>query len=228
LFFLVIYSAGLTAHEMWVEQKNGMFQLNYGHLFDANDGASSITYNPADLSGILCSFNGALTPLKGEVIAEKISVKGVCDTILFQLRPIHYTKTPYGTVKKKKNEAQHPVRSWISIESVKRIDSLKSPDIHKPIGQSLEITLLDDSSHIKPRDKLTFSVTENGRKIAGAVVSINGETRGATDHNGNVNIRIRENGNQIVQVSVKTPSENTEESDETIKTAALHFITGEK
>jgi nickel transport protein len=186
-----------------------------------------MNYDPADVKSVICSKNGQIAVAKTEINEGKISVKTgnpiFCDILIFQIGPIQYTKTVHGTFRKKKSETEYPLKSWISIESVKRIIASKNTKSDQPVSQELEITPTADLSAVRPGSKLTFRVTRKDKTVSDAAVSINGEVRGITDKNGLINLRVRSYGDQIIQVSKAVPAPESD-ADETIESASLHFI----
>jgi nickel transport protein len=227
ILILLLFSGSLTAHDLWVEDHNGTMVLHYGHRFEQNDGPGSIKYDPVDVKSVSCVKNGQITAAKTEitegVISVKTNISAFCDTLIFRIGPIQYTKTVHGTFRKKKSETEYPLKSWISIESVKRIITSKNIKSDQPVTQELEITPTANLSAVTPGSKITFRVTRNGKTVSDAAVSINGEVRGVTDKNGLINLRIRNYGDQIIQVSKAMPAPGSD-ADETIESASLHFV----
>ena len=113
------------------------------------------------------------------------------------------------------------VKSWLSHESVKRIDTW-SPALAKPLTQELEIVPLDDPLRLSASDKLHLRVTLAGRPVSGATVTYDGEPRGATDTDGNINVRLRHDGYQMIATSVTRPLASPK-ADEEVRAASLVF-----
>lgn len=114
-----------------------------------------------------------------------------------------------------------PIKSWLSYESVKRIDGWDAK-LARPLTQGLEITPLDDPLRLHEGEKVRLVVTFEGRPIEGAAVAYDGKPRGATGADGRINIRIRHAGFQIIQASLTLPSA-APEADEVVHTANLNF-----
>jgi nickel transport protein len=133
----------------------------------------------------------------------------------------HWTKTPRGTKNLPKNEVETPLGSWVSYESVKRIDRWCDA-FAAPLMAELEIVPLADPTHAHQGDKVTFLVTFRGEPLAGVPVAYAGKTRGETGVEGQVNIRLRETGMQMLRASHRIPLDSPL-ADEEVHTATLVF-----
>jgi nickel transport protein len=150
-----------------------------------------------------------------------VRINGGCAAIFVLTSSGYWTKTPYTTKNRPKTEVREPLASWLSYESVKRIDRW-TPELADPLTTDIEIVPVNNPLELDPGDKLRLVITLEGRPVAGAVVAYDGKTRGQTGTDGRINVKIRHRGFQIVQATLRVPVES-EETDEIVHTANLNF-----
>jgi nickel transport protein len=113
------------------------------------------------------------------------------------------------------------IKSWLSEESVKRIDRW-TPGADRPLSDGLEITPTVEPLALKPGDKLVVLVTEGGKSRAGVPVAYGDDVRGTTGEDGRIAIRLRHGGTQLIAASVETPLADGK-ADVAIRSAILQF-----
>jgi nickel transport protein len=133
----------------------------------------------------------------------------------------YWTKTPYGTQNLPRAEARMPIKSWLSFESVKRIDHWTA-ELAEPLTAWLEMTPLGDPASLRKGKKLRLRVSFDGQPVEGVVVSYDGKPRGTTGRDGRINIRVRHGGFQVIQASLTLPDASGK-ADEIIHAANLNF-----
>ncbi|MEI2419422.1 DUF4198 domain-containing protein, partial [Arthrospira platensis SPKY2] len=113
------------------------------------------------------------------------------------------------------------LRSWESIEGVKWLGRW-SEALAAPVSGALELSPLSDPFAVRPGAKLTLLVTLDGAPLPGATVTYDGEPRGVTDSRGQVNIRLRHTGLQVIGAGFEAPRHDGR-ADITIHATALQF-----
>lgn len=214
LFLLAFPARG---HDLWLERESDDYVLRYGHR-----GADLLDYPPSwiqkayrfDATGALAALPAAETSPYRIPAAGHGCYLGISSGI--------WTKTPYGTEPIGRSAAKMPLRSWRSMESVKRIDRW-SPELAAPLTTELEITPLNNPFTLESGDKMRLLVTFAGKPIANVPVAYDGEVRGASGVDGRVNLRVRHGGLQMIQASYSNPAPENPDIDETIWTATLNL-----
>ena len=213
------------AHDLWLERESGGITLHQGHKYSSHGGSETIPYDANFVKEVLClEANGRTKPLALTKGAPWRTATADCAAILVAASSGYWTKTPWETKNVPKTGVAGAIRSWLSEESVKRVDRW-APGTDRPLSTGLEIPPTADPLTLKPGDKLVVLVTDNGRPRADVPVAYGGETRGATGADGRIAIRLRQDGMQMIAASVETPlaDANNTKADVTIRSAALQF-----
>jgi nickel transport protein len=222
LFTMVMAVAGQAhAHDLWLEKEDGGYGLYYGHKHSHHEGTTFVEYDPEWVRQGLC-FDAAGTSVPFESDGNyPYRMRGECAVAIVAISSGYWTKTPYGTQNVPRNEARMPVKSWLSHDSVKRIDRW-SEALAKPLGRGLELTPLEDPLSLREGQKLTLLVTFDGEPVPDAVVAYDGKPRGQPGRDGEINIRVRHGGFQVIQAS-RTQPDVSEKADEVIYSTNLNF-----
>jgi nickel transport protein len=216
---LLTGSATAGAHDLWLEPQGAGYVLQQGHRHSAHAGAESVPYDAAIVKAAVCTdAAGAVRPLVPSK-SYPVRVDGDCAAVMVSLSSGYWTKTAWETKNVPKAQAGGVIRSWLSEESVKRVNRWTAA---QPLTDALEIVPLTDPRALKPGDKLTVIVTENRKPRVGVPVAYDGETRGATGDDGRVAIRVRHGGVQLIAASLETPL-NDGKADVRVRTTALQF-----
>ena len=209
------------AHDLWLEKLDGGFGLYYGHKYSDHGGATFVEYQVDWVREALCfDAAGARTRFEAEE-AYPYRMQGNCAATHVSISSGYWTKTPYGTQNVGKDEARMPVKSWLSHDSVKRIDRW-SESLARPLAEGLELTPLEDPLLLRKGKKLHLRVTFDGRPVEDADVAYDGKPRGRPGPDGEINIRLRHGGFQVIQASL-TRSIASEKADEVIYSTNLNF-----
>jgi len=221
LVSLIAAAGQAHAHDLWLEKEGGSFGLYYGHKHSRHQGATFIEY-PADWVGeALClDVTGASIPFQSEE-AYPYRMRGGCALAHVSISSGYWTKTPYGTENVAKDQAQMSIESWLSHDSVKRIDHW-TESLARPLAGGLELTPLEDPLSLRKGEKLRLMVTFEGEPVQDAVVTYDGKPRGRSGADGRINIRVRHGGFQVIQASL-TRSIASEKADEVIYSTNLNF-----
>jgi nickel transport protein len=212
-------SPGVQAHDLWLDAQGPGYVLQQGHRHSSHQGAESVPYDAAIVKSAWCAdAAGSVRPVTPSK-SYPVRVDGACAALLVSLSSGYWTKTAWETKNVPKTQASGVIRSWLSEESVKRVDRWTSA---QPLTDALEIVPLIDPRTLKPGDKLTVLVTENRKPRSGVPVAYDGETRGATGDDGKVAIRVRHGGVQLIAASLETPLSDGK-ADLRVRTTALQF-----
>ncbi|GAB6072944.1 hypothetical protein JCM14244_13210 [Venenivibrio stagnispumantis] len=213
-FLFLIWSSLAFAHDLWIEKEDKNFVLYYGHR-----GIDFLKYNPENIIKIYC-FDKNLNNVDFKISNPyPVKINGKCEGIYLLYSSGYWTKTPYGEKNLPKDKVDTPIESWLSYESVKRIESFIIP---KPISDNLEIVALNDITKLKEGDKIRLQVFFNKRPISNIVVAYEDKPMGMTDEEGKINIRIKHSGFQNI-VATYVEKINSSKADKIIYTTHLNF-----
>lgn len=221
LFFLVLvlFSNFLISHDIWIERVGKDFILNYGHHKHGHSKEEKLPYKVENVLEVKC-FGKDLKIINSKVLKEyPLKVEGDCACIYILYSSGHWTKTPYGTENVPKNKANMPIDSWLSYESTKWIGSFTKSE---PISEKLEIVPLNDLFSLKVGDKMQLKIYFNKKPAPNVPVEYYGKVLGVTDKEGNINIRLKEKGLQLINASI-TENVKAEDKDKIIYGASLSF-----
>jgi nickel transport protein len=209
------------AHDLWLEKEEGDLLLRYGHKYSTHQGSTFLEYPVEWVREALCfdATGARISYQAGE--AYPYRMQGECAAAHVSISSGYWTKTPYGTRNVAKDEARMPVKSWLSHESVKRIDRW-TESLARPLAGGLELTPLVNPLELRKGEKLRLRVTFDGAPVDDAVVAYDGKPRGQPGRDGGINIRLRHGGFQVIEASV-TRALASEKADEVIHSASLNF-----
>ena len=227
LILCILVSVKAQAHDIWIEKEGEVYVLLYGHTGVSHEGVVRIEYSPDNVLQVEC-FDETGNKFDAEVNqVYPVRICAECSVLCVLTSSGYWTKTPFGTKNLPRNEAISPLSSWLSYESVKRIDAW-TEKLSVPLTGDLELTPLRNPLELSRGKKVRLLVTLNGEPLSSVPVSYEGKTRGQTDEQGRINIRLRHGGMQLIQTSYTTPADS-EKADEIIHTATLVFeIASEK
>lgn len=220
LLFLVL-AAGARAHDLWLEPAGNDYILLQGHRHSAHAGAETLPYEAARIGRAVCVNGEGLQREVKPAAGSPARFAGPCAVLAVQFVSGYWTKTAWETKNVPKTGIAGVLRSWHAEESVKRIGAW-SAAAGKPLGSGLEITPLRDPLGLKPGDKISVRVTDAGRPLAGVPVAYGDDTRGATGADGEIAIRLRHGGTQLISASVEAPLSDGK-ADIAIRSATLQF-----
>lgn len=210
-----------AAHDLWLEKEGGGHVLLQGHRTGAHAGAERVPYAAGFVQQALCAdAQGKAKPL---TVAAGYPAKlaGDCAALFVAASSGYWTKTAWETKNVPKTGIPGVLKSWRSEDSVKRLNRW-SAALAQPLTPGLEITPVDDPFRLGVDDKLTVRVTLGGKPRAGVPVAYDGATRGATNDDGTVVLKIRHGGLQMIAASLETPLDSGQ-ADTLIRAATLNF-----
>ena len=218
---IALAAGNARAHDLWLEKEDGGFGLYYGHKYSRHQGSTFVEYQVEWVREALCfDAAGARIPFQSEE-AYPYRMRGECAATHVSISSGYWTKTPYGTQNVAKDEARMPIKSWLSHDSVKRIDHW-TESLARPLAEGLELTPLEDPLRLRKGKKLRLRVSFDGRPVEDADVAYDGKPRGRPGPDGGINIRLRHGGFQVIQASL-TRSIASEKADEVIYSTHLNF-----
>jgi len=225
LFLLSLFSVSSWGHDLWIERQvesGGVSHcLFYGHEGTAHAGAKRLEYKPENLKKAICFnvFGQAQAAEQGRTYPVKL--KGDCAATWFLLSSGYWSKTPYGTRNLPKNEAGAVIASWLSLESVKRVERWGGA-FSRPLTQELELVPLENPLPLKHGEKLQLQAYLLGKPMAGVTVAYFGKPRGTTGADGRINIRLNQTGLQLIQASLEQQLDDVR-ADKVIRATTLQF-----
>lgn len=210
-----------TAHELWLEQVPGGMVLRYGHSHSSHDGEALISYGPDFVRAVDCVRDDG--QVLGDVYssASPLLIQRECAVLHVLTSSGFWTRTTQGLRNQPASQLSGVLRSWESMEGVKRIETWNE-SLTEPLSDALEICPRSDPFRLRPGDKIRLRVTLEGRPVQGATVAYDGEPRGVTDSDGTVNLRIRHGGPQSISASLERPRADGL-ADTTVHATALTF-----
>jgi len=221
LLALVALAGHAQGHDLWLEREDGGFGLYYGHKHSSHQGDTLIEYPVEWVRDAVClDASGARIRFRPEP-TYPYRMQGTCAAAHVSISSGYWTKTPYGTQNVARDQARMPLDSWLSHDSVKRIDRWTEL-LAQPLGKGLELTPLEDPLSLRKGQKLRLLVSLEGEPLQDAVVSYDGKPRGRPGPDGRINIRVRHGGFQVIQASFSR-SIASEKADKVIYSTNLVF-----
>lgn len=210
-----------AAHDLWLEKEGGGHVLLQGHRSGAHAGAERVPYAADFVWQALCA--DALGKTKPLAVAAGYPAKlsGDCAALFVAASSGYWTKTAWETKNAPKAGIAGVLKSWRSEDSVKRVNRW-SAALAQPLTSGLEITPVDDPFRLGVDDKFTVRVTLGGKPRANVPVAYDGVTRGATNDDGTVVLKIRHGGLQMIAASIETPLEDGK-ADTLVRATTLNF-----
>lgn len=221
LFALLACAPLAQAHDLWLEKSGKHFTLYQGHRHSVHAGADTLDYGKTFVTTATClDARGGKRPLAVAGTAPW-TASGDCAALLLEMSSGYWSKTPWETRNVPKTEVTGTIKSWLSKDSLKRIEQWAAP-FAQPLGDGLEIVPTTDPLALKPDDKLVVRVLLAGKPVTGAPVAYHGDTRGETDPDGRIAIRLRHGGVQLISTSVEIPLKDGK-TDVEIRATTLQF-----
>jgi nickel transport protein len=221
LLALCLLSTASAGHDLWIDREGPLHTLAYGHERSGHEGAGHLEYRPETVKEAGCFSTAGQEQRVEQGKTFPVTFRGECAASWFLLSTGYWSKTPYGTRNLPKSEAGAVMDSWLSVESIKRIDRW-GDTLARPLTGELELVPLYNPLSLKVGDKLRLRAFLRGKPVTGVTVAYFGKPRGTTGSDGSVNIRLNEPGIQLVQASLEMPL-NDGKADKTIQTSSLQF-----
>jgi len=210
-----------AAHDLWLEKEGASLILLQGHKYAAHAGAVTLPYEPGFIKTALCVDAAGAARALPSTRTTPWQATADCAVLQVGVSSGYWTKTPWETKNVARTGVAGALRSWLSEESIKRIDRW-IPAAAQAIGEGLEIVPMTNPLLLRPDDKLTVRITENRKPKAGVPVAYGGDVRGTTGDDGTIAIRVRHGGVQLITTSVESPLADGK-ADLRIQAATLQF-----
>lgn len=210
------------AHDYWFEIDGDDYLLHRGHRFSEHQGEKEVPFEPRIITGSYC-----LAPQQDTLSAAAIGdsyplrVAGPCDAVMVTADSGYWSQTLTGTRNQAKDELFGVLRSWQSMESVKRVDTW-SERLLDSLSNDLELVFTENPFVLDVGDKLRLTVLFRGQPAAGVTVAYDGDPRGITGDDGRVNLRIRHKGLQMVAASLEESLQSSK-ADKRVRSTILMF-----
>ncbi|PKO68665.1 MAG: hypothetical protein CVU20_12790 [Betaproteobacteria bacterium HGW-Betaproteobacteria-14] len=219
--FPLLLALPASAHDLWLEKEGGGHVLQQGHRTGAHAGAERVPYALDFVKQGLCADERGRTKLLAVTPAYPLRLVGDCAALFVAASSGYWTKTAWETKNAPKTGISGVMKSWRSEDSVKRLNRW-SAALANPLTPGLEIAPVDDPFRLGVDDKLSVRVTLAGKPRAGVPVAYDGATRGATNEDGTVVLKIRHGGLQMIAASIETPLSDGQ-ADTLIQATTLNF-----
>ena len=164
MLLLVLVSATASAHDLWIERAPGGLAVCYGHGRSGHGGAALIGLEPTSVLRVDCFESDGRSVEAAVSYDGRVLIQGACAAAFALVSTGYWTKTPEGTKNLSNQDATRPMRSWRSIETVKRIDEW-SDVFSSPLTRDFEITTLENPLALRPGEKARLLVTLAGAPV---------------------------------------------------------------
>lgn len=207
LLCLVLWVPLALAHDLWLEKTGRHWTLYQGHRHSSHTGTETMAYGNSFVTSARCFDERGNTRPLAVASTSPWSASGDCAALLLEISSGYWSKTPWETKNVPKPEAPGSLKSWLSKDSLKRLENMDrwSPAFGQPFGDGLEILPTADPFVLKPDDKLVVRVVRAGKPLVGVPVAYHGNPRGETDPDGRIAIRLRHPGVQLISASIEVP-----------------------
>jgi len=205
--FLAWMPTLLFSHDMWID-KTPHYTFYYGHLIPKQGESKTLKHNPNYLSKAICLTKN---PIRSDL--------KTCDIYTVIYHSGYWTKTPFGTKNLPKTEVKYPLKSWESRDTITYIE--RYVPTH-PLKNELTLLPIAPFHHLKKGDKITLEVRYQGHPIPNVPVAYFGHTRGLSDEQGHINIRLRTEGLQQLTATYTAPLKSPK-ADHRVLNATLNF-----
>ncbi|MCX8086503.1 MAG: DUF4198 domain-containing protein [Rhodocyclaceae bacterium] len=209
------------AHDLWLEKAGAHYTLYQGHRYSQHAGAETLDYGPHFVTAAACfDARGEKRPLKMHS-ASPWRASGDCAALRLEASSGYWSKTPWETKNVPKSAAPGAIKSWLAKEGITRLERW-SAAFARPLTEGLELVPAQEPFAVKPGEKLVVQVFLAGKPQAGVPVAYHGETRGVTDAQGKIALRLRQAGVQLISVSLERPLSDGQ-ADVEMLSATLQF-----
>jgi nickel transport protein len=178
---LLLATAAVHAHDLWIDDAQ---QLYYGHADTATSHGDDKQITDESIAWRQC------------IGAHDNNTS--CDLLMVALKPVYYTKTPYGTKHESKDKLKQVVSSKQVFSFAKRI---YNPTVSQALNRGFEITLRESAAKAHTGDKLRLHIAMDGTPLEGAPVAYGDRFIGVSDKEGNINVKIRHGGLQQIKAT---------------------------
>lgn len=208
---LAIFSASVSAHDVWLEPQDKGYKLVYGHPGELED------YDPAKAKAVKAiDQKGKAAALTTHVHDSVITMQPPAGTSLITIDYDNgfWAEDASGHHLNKSKKDVPGYKSSIHSKKFNKTVLSWSDAAGKPVGVDFEILPLSNPTKLKPGDSLPIQLIYQGKPLAGAEVEIFGsEDLFKTDAEGKVTLPITNAGFQYIQASHKKDQPGNPDAD---------------
>lgn len=235
---LCLAAGAAWAHDLWITCPQAgagqklLLDIGLGHDFPQGD-----KLNPDELEGTYVIGTGGkikAAPQADKSFQSAQSLAAGSYVAASGTKPVFFTKSPAGYVRKTKDQVPEAIKCFRSIKYAKAIVNLggQAGEVSQPLGQDLEIVPLANPAGLKAGGELPVKVLLSGKPLAGAEVSAMPAASGKekvtpfkakTGSDGIVKVKLESPGLWLVRVSQRTPYKDPAKCDVLSKAATLTF-----
>lgn len=138
-----------------------------------------------------------------------------------------WTKSADGTRNVHPDSVAGALQAWTSQETVKYLAEAcwSAPSL---AGRGLEVSPEDGAiPSLCAGDKINLVVTLDGAPVAAAVVTYDGKVRGVTGAGGDIRLKVRHGGLQIIRATLRRPAASPPWAED-VRTGTLIFELGDQ
>lgn len=196
----------LFSHDVWIvpDQTGGTF--HYGHRAPETGEAKTLPFDPTAVTKSCRTASGDTT-----------GWNGTCDELLARYAGGSWSKTFDGTQKGDRSAHPDALYSWESVEIVRFVRRPLAP-----VTEGFALVPAGPLTKARIGKRFTFRTVLDGKPLPGIPVAYFGSTRGVTDGDGKINIRLRHPGIQQITASYTAKSSKTN-IDKKVTSYSLNF-----
>ena len=212
----------VLAHDYWFKSAGDDFHLHRGHLFSLHEGKKEVPFDPSIITDARClqKDSDAIRPAEFSDEYPPL-LKGPCQALLVKADSGYWSQTMTGTKNKPKDQLFGVLRSWHSLEVMKRVEGWNER-LLSPLSDQLELVFTSDPFNLAEGDKLRLVVMLDGKPAAGVSFAYDGKPRGVTGDDGRVTLRIRHAGEQVISASIEQDIDSNS-ADKLVRSTMLSF-----
>ena len=225
---LLVGGISAEAHDYWIEKSEKGFHVYGGHL-GGGHGQAMTFKDPIDPSVVrsarIMDPDGSWKMVKpeGEKDGKGVILPGAGIAVSVDCSGGFFTVTPDGEVNLPKHLVKQAVKSWESKEWIKYIE-ISRVLASRPLGDEIEVVLISDLRTAAIGGKIKILVLFRGQPVLKALVAYRGHPIGETDEKGEIRVRLREKGLQVISVGWKQPRKGPEADEMVMKTTLVFEV----
>lgn len=218
---LLLAAVPVRAHDLLLDWSDAGLTVQVGHLAGAEHGSPSHALPDSLLRDAWALTASGAVPLATDVRPPACPPDALGAVVRVDWGP--RAATPDGKVPL---AAARPGDILATSHARANVAALRGALPGPPACPDLFLLPLVDPADLRPGDKVRVRLLRDGLPCAGATVLVDGSPRGATGDDGELNVKIRRPGRQLLQ-AVWRGADPAGAVDELILEASLTFTCGE-